>query len=306
MPRLKRSQASDQRPSRAWIWWRRLSRSPLLWLTPLFGGFLLLAAVLHVAELFDPARSLTPPADRLGGMAARLGFRLERLEVEGRINTPAPLLGAAIGYGRGAPLLSIPLEALRARLESLAWVEHAEVERHLPDTLLVRLTERRPFAIWQHEGRFTLIDQAGHDVGGEGLAAFRDLPLVVGADAPLHAAEIVGLLERFPVIRAHVAAYVRVGGRRWTLHLRNGTDVLLPESGEEAALARLADLEKTHSLLERGLVSIDLRLPDRLVLRLRPGADGGEGGAEAPAPPAPPPVSTPAPGGAKEARGGTT
>jgi|BEDMetMinimDraft_2_1075160.scaffolds.fasta_scaffold02665_3 cell division protein FtsQ len=300
MPRLKRSPISHERPSRAWIWWRRLSRTPLLWIAPLFGGFFLIAALLHVADLADPVRSLTSPADWTGALAARFGFRLTRLEVEGRLNTPEPLLRAAIGYEQGAPLLSISLEALRGRLESLAWVEHAEVERHLPDTLVIRLAERRPFAIWQHEGRFTLIDQEGRDVGSEGLAAFRTLPLVVGADAPSHAAEIIGLLDRFPTLRPHVAAYVRVGGRRWTLHLRNGTDVLLPETGEEAALTRLADLEKAHGLLERGLVSIDLRLPDRLVLRLKPTAgEGGEEGGETPA-------EVPAAGGTKGAKGGTT
>jgi cell division protein FtsQ len=303
MPRLsltrliKRPMRSDQRPSRLWILWRRASRSPLLWLLPLFGGTALLAAILHLAQLADPARSLTPPADWAGAAAARLGFRLARLEIEGRINTPEPLLRAAIGVAPGAPLLSISLEGLKARLESLAWVEHAEVERRLPDTLLIRLTERRPFAIWQHEGHFTLIDQAGRDVGSEGLAAFRSLPLVVGADAPAHAAEIVALLERFPAIQKHVAAYVRVGGRRWTLHTRSGTDILLPETGEDAALSRLAALEGEHSLLERGLASIDLRLPDRLVLRTRSGGEGaGEdgGGDEGPTPAGGAPAPLPA------------
>ena len=75
-----------------------------------------------------------------------------------------------------------------------------------------------------------------------------------------------------------MVAAVRVGERRWNLRLNNGADVMLPEGHEVAALDRLMQLQQQHALLDRPLAAIDLRLPDRLVLR--PRAD-----AEAPAPP---------------------
>ena len=70
-------------------------------------------------------------------------------------------------------------------------------------------------------------------------------------------------------------AAVRVGDRRWNLHMQNGVDVLLPEGHEAVALQRLATLQEGHDLLGRPLQVIDLRLPDRLVVRPQPPAPGG-------------------------------
>ncbi|MCH7555160.1 MAG: cell division protein FtsQ, partial [Proteobacteria bacterium] len=56
-------------------------------------------------------------------------------------------------------------------------------------------------------------------------------------------------------------------GRRWNLRLDNGVDVELPEAGINAAWRRLADIERRHRLLSRDITAIDLRLPDRLVVR---------------------------------------
>ena len=43
-------------------------------------------------------------------------------------------------------------------------------------------------------------------------------------------------------------AAVLVGERRWNLRLKNGIDVQLPETGVEAALARLVDLDRAKKL----------------------------------------------------------
>jgi cell division protein FtsQ len=163
--------------------------------------------------------------------------------VEGRQKTPEPLLRAAFGVEPGDPLLSVSLRATRQRIETIQWVRQAEVERRLPDTIVVRLVERRPFAVWQHDGRFVLIDRDGKMVTDSDVATFA----------------------------TQVPLAVRVGERRWNLRMKNGADILLPEDGEVAALARLAMLQTTHAVLDRP-VSIDLRQPDRVVFRPLPGA----------------------------------
>ncbi len=300
MPRLKTAtgraaggRAAGQRPARWKLMlrrWRRTLRR-LAFAGGALGAILVLALALRGHEGHDQAAygregdSLAPRGAWADGLAARLGLRVRAVEVEGRGNTPEPLLRAAIGVVPGDPLLGVSLTAMRARLESLAWVQQATVERHLPGTIVVRLTERRPFAVWQTQGRFTLIDRAGREVADEGVANFKTLPLVVGADAPAHAAAILDLLDRYPEIRARLAALVRIGGRRWNLRLANGADVLLPEGHEAEALARLAVLQTDHALLDRPFAAVDLRAPDRLILRPRPGATpAGDAGKAPPAP----------------------
>jgi cell division protein FtsQ len=52
------------------------------------------------------------------------------------------------------------------------------------------------------------------------------------------------------------------------LRVDNAIDVLLPEDDMAGAWARLAELERTKRLLQRDVQTVDLRLPDRLVMRV--------------------------------------
>jgi cell division protein FtsQ len=125
--------------------------------------------------------------------------------------------------------------------------------------------------VWQHQGRFVLIDHAGNTVTDSDVASFAtQVPLVVGLGAPAAAASLIDALSAYPLIMSRMVAAVRVGERRWNLRMNNGADVLLPEGAEAPALAKLKELQSTYSLLDRPLQEVDLRLPDRLVIRPQP------------------------------------
>ena len=109
----------------------------------------------------DPAGRARAVSESLGGLGETMGFTVQRVILEGRHNTPTDMIRAALGVSRGDPILEISPDRARERLESIAWVQRAHVERRLPSTLLVRIEERRPFAIWQHNGRFVIIDREG-------------------------------------------------------------------------------------------------------------------------------------------------
>ncbi len=192
--------------------------------------------------------------------------------MEGRANTPEPLLRAALGVSRGDPILGFSVEGARARIERLSWVEHVAVERRLPGTVVVQLTERRPLAVWQNQRKFALIDRDGQVVANQDITAkdwqgFATLPLVVGVGAPSEAAALLDALTAQPEVRSRLAAAVRVGERRWNLQLRGGLVVMLPEGAAPQALARLMEVQAHDDVLDRPLGVVDLRLPDRMVLR---------------------------------------
>ena len=98
------------------------------------------------------------------------------------------------------------------------------------------------------------------------------LPLVVGNGANTSAATLFNILSQEPNVKSHVVAAVRVNNRRWNLTLNNGTIILLPEIPEEttAAIHYLAKLETSINLLDRPILSIDMRLPDRLTIKIPP------------------------------------
>ena len=80
----------------------------------------------------------------------------------------------------GENILSLDIEALKARLRSSPWVADATVGRTLPDTLKVEIRERVPLALAEVE-RLYLMDKDGGliDLYGPRTAAF-DLPIVRG------------------------------------------------------------------------------------------------------------------------------
>jgi cell division protein FtsQ len=206
--------------------------------------------------------------DRLLAATARLGFAVSDIAVEGRHTTAAATILKALAAQRGTPILTVDPRRAAARLAALPWVQSAAVERRLPGTILVRLIERRPLALWQHGGVMQLIDDDGVVIPVGDLGRFAKLPLIVGEGAAGHADTLVQMLNKEPRLAAHVTAAVWVGGRRWNLRLDDGIEVLLPADDPAAAWAELARLERSNAILQRNIETIDMRLPDRLVLRV--------------------------------------
>lgn len=203
---------------------------------------------------------------------AAAGLSVQEIFVEGRDETSSAEILAALGLERGTPILDFdPAEAKR-ELERLPWIREAAVERRLPDTVHVRIVERKPLALWQRHGQLAVIDRDGVEIRTADPARFNHLPVVVGDDAPKHAAQLLALLATEPDLERRVTAAIRVGGRRWNLQLDadNGVvvDVQLPEVNPGAAWMRLAELNRTNKLLDRNITTIDLRIPDRLILRV--------------------------------------
>ena len=165
------------------------------------------------------------------------------------------------------PTLAFDAFAARNRLQDLEWIESATVSRRLPGTIYVRVSEYRPIAVWQHDGRFALIDEAGDLIPARTADLIDTLPLVVGEGAPRHTAELLDTLSAFPDVARRMKAAVRVSERRWDLHLDQNIEVRLPEDSLASALGRLSDLNSKQALFERDVKAVDLRLPDRLILR---------------------------------------
>lgn len=212
--------------------------------------------------------------------SAGAGFVVRQVTAEGRVETSRADLLAALGVRRGEPILALDPDAARRRIEKLPWVRAASVERRLPDTVRVRILERHPMAWWQRDHKLVLIDRTGEPIPVSAPPGYHDLIVLVGADAPQHAAELLAMLKREPDLARHVTAAVRVGGRRWNVRLDGNIDVRLPEDDPAGAWTRLAEAERRHRILARDIDAIDLRLPDRLIVetRSRPGDEKGPHG----------------------------
>ena len=199
--------------------------------------------------------------------SAAAGLVTGEVFVTGREKTSRLALIEALGVTLGDPILAFDAEAARLRIEALGWVREAVVGRRFPETIFLRIVERKPLALWQRDGKLLVIGRDGVVIEGAAPERFSRLPVIVGDDAPAHAAPLLAVLASEPGLSQRVVAAVRVGGRRWNLRFDNGIDVEMPEQDFAGAWRRLAEFERAYQLLARDITAIDLRLPDRLVVR---------------------------------------
>ncbi|MFC4347940.1 cell division protein FtsQ/DivIB [Kordiimonas lipolytica] len=202
------------------------------------------------------------------------GFVLSDLQITGVERSKRADVLAALDVDDGVPLLTMNLEAMRQQLEQLPWVKEAQVTRVLPEGLKVVLTERQPFALWQKDGKVSLIDETGTIITQRGLVEYSDLMMIVGEGAADKIGELQGLLDGAGGLAARVRTAVRVGNRRWDMIFDNGIRVKLPEMtakySASQAWKKFATLEDEYHLLGREVDVIDMRLSDRMVLRVSP------------------------------------
>jgi cell division protein FtsQ len=200
--------------------------------------------------------------------ANAVGFNITDLTVTGQNQlTKEEVLAAARVTGRSS-LLFLDADATRERLKANSWIADATVRKLLPGQLQIEIKEREPFALWQKDRRVSVIANDGTVLEGFVAPQLLMLPLVVGRGAVTRAKDFLALLDRFAGIRDQVRASILVGERRWNLRLKNGLDVRLPEAGVVGALEYLAKLDREAKLLTRDITLIDMRLADRVTVRL--------------------------------------
>jgi len=205
----------------------------------------------------------------LSSASSHMGFEASKLVVNGNQNLDINVLQARLATQLGNSLFSFKVDAARDEVLNDPWVKSATVRKVYPDTIVVDVVERKPVALWQSKGEVHLIARDGFVISRAGPKHMR-LPQVVGEGANMAAAEFLSVVSRFPTISQKASAYVRVAGRRWNVRMNDGPQVLLPEADWQVALSELQGLQASKELLDRDILQIDMRLADRLVIKLDP------------------------------------
>jgi cell division protein FtsQ len=217
----------------------------------------------HVSYFYEKAR------DGVEALAVAAGFGVNKIVVDGQTHTSDDEIKSALGAGPTTMMLDFDTEAAKARLEAVPWIRHAQVMRLLPSTLHVVIEERAPFAIWQSNGKTYVVDEAGTVLAPAVREAYADLPFVVGEGAAKNAPELYKVLEPYEDLKQDLLASIRVGDRRWTLKLKSGLDILLPDDNVAEALKTYTNVERNRGLVGENIATVDLRLADRVTFRLR-------------------------------------
>ncbi|MDT5096234.1 MAG: cell division protein FtsQ, partial [Mycobacterium sp.] len=196
------------------------------------------------------------------------GMRIATVSLSGQRQVSREEIFAAAGVTDHSSLLFLDVGDARARLEAIPWVAEATVRKFYPDRLQITITEREPFALWQMDGKVQVIAADGTVLSNRIEPRLASLPFVVGPGAAAAARGFLAVLDAYPAIRDQVRASIFVAERRWNLRLKSGLDVRLPDANIEAALDTLARLDREKALLSRDITAVDLRLADRVTVRV--------------------------------------
>jgi cell division protein FtsQ len=201
-------------------------------------------------------------------IARALGFDIAVVTISGQAELPERQVLAAAGVSPRSSLLFLDAAAARETLEKIPLVKSASVRKLYPNHLVIDLVERTASALWQEDGKVSIVGADGAPIDLMTDTRFIGLPFVVGKGANERLPEFMTILSAASELRPKIKAGVLVSERRWNLIMNNGLVVKLPENKPETAVATLVRLQRQDRVLDSDAVSLDLRIDGRMFVRL--------------------------------------
>lgn len=250
---------------------------PVEWPYRLLGNALILAAV-FLASLVTitvrtnlVSRKVDSLTEEFYTYTSKLGFTLDDILIEGREKTSQRDILKTLNLQRSDNILSLDLQELRRKLETLPWISRADIRRsYFPNILHITIRERQVASIWQISEKFHPIDTEGNVINAP-FKPTKPILLIVGEQAPEHINELLEIVKKDNDIWPRVKVANYISKRRWNLILdsiENGITIKLPEENVKQAWKKLIKLDRTQGILKRKLTFIDLRLKDKVIVKL--------------------------------------
>lgn len=263
-----RGTGADRRSQRLTVFEKAASRMPRGTGTGLLAVFFAVIAVYGTSRgghLDDFRAVYGEPHD---AVARAMGLGIDEVTITGMAELRESEVLAAAGVTPLRSLAFLDASEVRKRLESVPMIRQASVSKRYPDALSITIVEREPRALWQINGELFVIAGDGTVIDLMTDARFARLPFVAGEGANTRSQEYIEVLHAAGPLAGRIRAGILVSGRRWDIKFDNDLIARLPEAEPVEAMRRLVELDRRERLLEKDLIAIDLRQPDRVAMRL--------------------------------------
>lgn len=237
----------------------------------LLGVIFMLASVIITIKTNLIGRKLTDLSTEFYNYSAGLGFKIDDIVITGRDKTAKQDILNALQLSRETNILNLDLRDLQQKVEQLPWVRHAVVKRRFfPNIIQIDIRERQVQSIWQLDHKFRPIDGEGNVIEAD-YTPDHPILLIVGEGAPENITALMKSITDDQNIFQRIKVANYISGRRWNIVLddvENGITVKLPEKHIDEAWKKLLKLNTTQGLLKRKLTIIDLRFPNKVIIKL--------------------------------------
>ena len=150
-------------------------------------------------------------SDTRNALANSAGFRITTVAINGRKQLSQDEVLAIGGVNGRSSLLFLDAATVRDKLKANPWIADATILKFYPGQLQIDIVERSAFALWQQDGRLSVLSEDGAVLEPFVARRFVSLPLVVGKGADSKARDFLALLDRYPQVRSVTKAAVFVG-----------------------------------------------------------------------------------------------
>lgn len=197
----------------------------------------------------------------------RIGyFHVRRIEILGaRYVAPGDILGR-LRVDTTASIWDSQASLIR-RLDGNPEIQHADIHRRFPGTLVVEITERVPVALVPASGGFRVYDAQGVSLPIDPARVAVDAPVLMQRDTAV--LRLLGAMRhRMPTMYSRVSAVRRVGDGELVFQFAAQP----VRAMQDVTLDRLAEIEPVEADLRRKQVrvsEIDLRYRDQVIARVQ-------------------------------------
>ncbi|RIZ67543.1 MAG: cell division protein FtsQ [Methylococcales bacterium] len=170
-----------------------------------------------------------------------------------------------------AGFFDVDMQEIHTAVSILPWVDTVTVKRVWPDTIDIKVDERKPYARW---GETSLITEQGIIFTPKNIELFKDKVLVIGPELQqLKVLEIMKGIKTALADHSMKLAEFSVNERgAWKIKLASELEILL---GRNEQLKKLQRFLKTLTVLDEEqflqIERVDLRYPNGYAVSWKPG-----------------------------------
>ncbi len=201
------------------------------------------------------------------------GFALQKVNISGLVRQDKNDLMTVLNLTGEDNVLEINVAQLKQNIQNLIWVENVEVNKtFFPNELNIKIKERDVLAVWQNDGKFWPVDTNANVVKDKNYIPSKFDLVIAGMKAPENLLEFMKIITKDNEVFNKIVALNFVSERRWNVvfdEQSNSIVLKLPAEDVENAWNKFLKLHKTEGILKRKLTIVDLRLADRVVVKVR-------------------------------------
>ena len=194
------------------------------------------------------------------------GFEIKNILISGTHNLSQDYLRNIINTQNHINILNVNLHSIYNQIIQNSWVEETYVERILPDTIKIKVLEKKPIAIWQNHKGNKLITINGDVISHANVNKFKNsFPIIKGEKSKENISTILKILETNKNFAKNIWSLTFINQRRWDLHFNQGLIVRLPSQDVIKAWQKIIKLQTNYNILNLRLTEIDLRNPEQIL-----------------------------------------